>query len=662
MILYEIRNYYPHFSKTRETLIRKAFWFAHDAHKGVKRFSGAPYFSHPIAATKILLSIKPDIETVCACLLHDVIEDTPITAEEIAETFGENIRFLCEGVEKIAKIRLQGKEREFESLKKLFVAMAKDIRVIFIKLADRIHNLQTLEFVRPEKRIRISRESLKIYAPVADKLGLFEFKTQIEDLCFSHIHEEIFKDINRQIKQSKKERKIFIERANKEIKKALAKEKVKFQKINGRTKNIYSVYEKMKRKSFSSVDEIYDLFAIRIIVDTPTDCYRALGVVHAMWKPIPKRFKDYIAVPKTNGYQSLHTTILGLAKSKIPTEIQIRTEKMHLDAELGPAAHWAYKKTKSSNFDENYVKKTDWLPQSILVQEPGSAEKFFEEITTSLSTDRIHVFTPRGDIKDLVAKSTPVDFAFAIHSEIGSSCIGAKVNGTIKPLNYELKTGDVVEIMTKKGKNPNPLWLKFTKSSQARGHIKNYINKLRQDSDTEPTLFEKLPPQTKAPKKAIPKQFLKKRGNFPDIIIGGETNLPYKICNCCKPVPGKDIIAYKSRGLEFSIHEATCKTLSKLDSERFVEANFNIIYSFKIRALDRIGLLKDYANVMSEHGLNIIDSKFTYDKQENISCWYFSVEISSPRESEDMTSDLKKVPNVIDIETIKNLDKNKKKT
>lgn len=659
-ILYELKSYYPHFKKTQEAFIRRVFWFACEAHKADKRFSGEPYFTHPVGATKILLSIKPDIETVSACLLHDVIEDTPITAKEIEKEFGKNIRFLCEGVEKITKIRLKGKEREFESLKKLFVAMAKDIRVIFIKLADRIHNLQTLNFVRKEKQIRISKESFKIYAPVASKLGLFDFKIQIEDLCFSYLHPEIYQDLNKQIKQNQNERKIFIEKVQKEIKKHLAKEKIHFLEIQGRTKNIYSVYEKIKRKNFNSVSEIYDLMAIRIVVDEASDCYRTLGVIHSIWKPIPKRFKDYIAVPKPNGYQSLHTTVLGLAKSKLPTEIQIRTKKMHLDAEFGPAAHWAYKQTKSSNFDANYVKNMNWIPQNIMFRQnqEESAEEFFEEISKSFATDRIHIFTPKGEIKSLPAKATPVDFAFAIHSEIGQSCVGAKINGTIKSLNYELKTGDIVEILTKKGKQINPLWLKFVKSSHAKNHIKNYLNKVKQDdrSLVENIILKKKDVKpTKSKKILIPLKTKKK--NTRQIIIGGEANIPYKMANCCKNDKEEPIIAYKSRGLEFTIHKISCNTLKDLNSARFVEAHFHILYNFKILANDRVGLLRDYANIIGDYGVNIVNFKFSFDKEKGISNWNFTVEINSDREINELTTKLKKIPNVIEIIGIENIDK-----
>jgi len=653
-ILSEVKSYYPKLEKQHEDRIKKAFWYGEKMHKKQTRFSGEPYYIHPIAATKILLTIKPDTETIAACLLHDVIEDTPITGNDIEMEFGKDIRFLCEGVEKVAKIRLQGKEREHESLRKLFIAMAKDVRVIFIKLADRIHNLSTLEFVRKEKRVRIARESLAIYAPVAEKLGLFEFKTLIEDQCFKNIHPNRFKEIADQIWKTSEDRKKFTIQAKAEIRSLLKKEGIEILDIKGRPKNIRSVYQKMKRKNFSRVDEIYDLFAIRVIVKTNTDCYRVLGAIHSAWKPIPSRFKDYIAVPKPNGYRSLHTTVLGLGRSKLPTEIQIRTEAMHMDAEYGPAAHWVYKKVSHSNFDENYVQKLSWFPQNLKDSEstPDSAE-YFKQITKFLARDRIHVFTPKGDLKDLPIKSTLVDFAYAIHSEVGDSCIGGKVNGIIKPLNYELKTGDIVEIMTKEGRTPNPLWLKFVKSSHALQRIRSYIHKTGEDY-VLPSVIKKSSEIVRPPLKKKTKKTSSQKTNetkLPKVIIGGEDGIPYRIGTCCHPVPGKDIIAYNSRGLDFVVHELGCSALNKLESRRFIEAHFRVIYSFLVKATDRVGLLRDCVNVITEHGINIKGSRLTYEKKK-IVVLHFEIECSSQRELGEIRLDIQNIPNVFEFKQI----------
>ncbi len=652
-ILKSVRKYHPRFGTKRAKMITKAFWYGEQAHREQVRFSGEPYYIHPIAATKILLSIKPDSETIMACLLHDVIEDTPITAETIEKLFGDKVRFLCEGVEKVSKIRLRGTEREYESLKKLFIAMAKDIRVVFIKLSDRIHNLSTLDHVRQEKRVRIAKESLKIYAPIAEKLGLFDFKTTIEDLCFQHINPKLYADFIKQIEAVGALRKDMLQQAKKEISTILVQENITPIRIEARAKNIYSIYEKMKRKNFSRVDEIYDLFAIRIILSKKTDCYKALGIIHSNWKPMASRFKDYMAVPKGNGYQSLHTTVLGMCRSKLPTEIQIRTEKMHLDAEYGPAAHWVYKQARHSDFDDQYIKKVEWFPRNVLAStDNNSSEAFFKEISNSLVLDRIHVFTPKGDVHDLPVGSTSIDLAYVVHSEIGDSCVGAKVNGVIKPLSYELRTGDVVEIMTKEGRKPNPLWINFAKSSQAISRIRSYTNKLKKSlkdktKDLKKTTF------TKKVAKEPPVLSKKEAESLPEIIIGEETGLSYRLATCCKPLPGKDIIAYNSRGLDFVVHELNCKSLNKLDSSRFIESHFRVEHKFSLKAHDRPGILRDCTQVIYQHGINIVGSVFHYEHKQRVANWTFTVECSSSRELSEMVAEIKKIPNLFEVREVK---------
>ncbi len=653
-IIYEINHYHPSFKKKDEALIKKAFCMAKKAHEHQKRFSGEPYFSHPIAATKILLQIQPDIETICACLLHDVIEDTATTADEIENEFGSNIRFLCEGVEKISKIRLKGKERELESLRKLFMAMAKDIRVVFIKLADRIHNLKTLRHVKQEKQARIARESLQIYVPVADRLGINEFKVQIEDLCFKALYKEEHDRLTTQIKQSKKERIKYIQEAKKEIQKLLTKSKIEFEKVEGRDKNLYSVRQKLRKKNLQHASEIHDLLALRIIVSDDTDCYRALGLIHAHWKPIPGRFKDYIAVPKPNGYQSLHTTVLGLAQSKVPTEIQIRTMQMHLDAELGPAAHWAYKARGDSHFDEKYRETTGWVPQDMEeLAQIESSNHFFQHVTESLSKTRIHVLTPKGDVKNLPTGATPIDFAYAIHTQIGHGCVGAKVNGVIKPLSEELKAGDVVEIMSKTGRAPNPQWLKFVKSSSARHKIQNYLNQVHKQQ-TENSLTEKpeakkyarphrrpkfMPPEVKTP------EDLKKY----QMVIGGEFGLPHRFAKCCNPQPGKEVCAYNTRGKDFVIHEKNCKVFKNLDPERTLEAEFIMQKHFSILAKDRLGLMRDYSEVLTPKHIFIWKVDFKKLK-DNVLLAKFTVNIPDEKAYKKAIQEIRSLEGVVEIQ------------
>jgi RelA/SpoT family (p)ppGpp synthetase len=652
LILKEVNKYYPSFDEVTKNKIKKAFAFAKKAHEGQLRFSGKPYFTHPVEATKVLIVIRPDIETILACLLHDVIEDTPVTSEEIENEFGKNVRFLCESVAKISRVQIRGgeKEKQYENLQKLFLAIAKDIRVIFIKLADRIHNLSTLEFVPKNKQNRICRESLEIYAPVADKLGLFEFKLKIEDLSFKYLHPKMYEKINAEILETEDEREKMIKKAKAEIQKVFRKEKFVTINIQGRRKNLNSIYEKMQRKNISSANEIYDLFGIRIVVTEKPDCYQALGILHSYWNPMPGRFKDYISVSKPNGYQSLHTTILGLGRSSIPTEIQIRTKQMDLDAEYGPAAHWAYKKVRHSSFDKDYIKRTSWFPENIPIETQQNPEKFFKKISNAILKNRIYVFTPKGDIKTLPAKSTPIDFAFAIHSQVGESCIGARVNGIIKTLDYQLQGGEVVEIMTQKGRSPNPAWIDFVQSSHAKNRIKQHIN-------TQQNLYKKdqKPEKPSVAKKRMRVQNLTGKTTINDeslgkynIIIGGEEGLSYRLANCCNPRPEQGIFAYNSRGMEFVIHRHNCPSCKDLDPERFLEAHFIIQKKFSISAKDRKGLMNDFSRTISERGIFIWDIKFKRNKN-NMVLWTFVVNIPSEREFRILIKDILAIPNVVAI-------------
>ncbi len=659
-IVISIQKYHPNFGEKEENSLREVYKFGKDSHHGQKRASGEPFFSHGVAATKILLSILPDLETVQACLLHDVLEETEITAQEIEEKFGAKVRFLCEGVQKISKVNLLKKHdssQQFENIQKLFVAVSQDIRVIFVKLADRIHNLQTLKHLPKGKADFIAHESQNIYAPVAAKFGLFRFKNEIEDLCLCQLKPQICKQLNQEISDLKKEKLESIDKSKQEILKIFTKSKLKIIEIQGRQKNIASVYNKMKLKNLTSVSEIYDLLGFRVIVSNKEDCYQALGLLHSTWKPIPNRFKDYIAVSKSNGYRSLHTTLLGVGGNEIPTEIQIRTAEMNIDAKFGPASHWAYKKMGHSHFDQNYLQRTNWFPKELIVQENASPEKFFEEISNSVFADSVYVFTPQGDIENLPLGSTPIDFAYAIHSNIGNNCIGAKVNGAIKPLDYQLQNGEIVDILTKKGRTPNPAWLNFAKSSSARSNIKLEINKGRVKHTEAPTEIIKSSLLSEARKKRshIPLNQDKKDQNI-KIIIGGERNIPYRLANCCKPQYGQSIIGYKSRGLVFTIHRENCKHLNHLDPTKFLEANFYTENKIEIYAFDRIGLSRDYTTIIAHHGLNFLREfslNHSYDKNNRrIVNWKFIVESNTLSEVSKLLNDLKTIPNVFSVKEL----------
>lgn len=650
-ILEEVKSYYPGFGKKEKEIIQKAFEYGRDSHKDQKRASGEPYFIHPLKATQILLSLKPDIETIVACLLHDVIEDTQESAQDIEKMFGKEIRFLCEGVEKITKVRVQKNENNYryENIQKLFVAVAEDIRIIFIKLADRIHNLQTLHFIPAEKHGRIIRESLEVYAPVADRLGLFEFKTLIEDYCLKNKNPEIYDQIVREINIFKKQRHAFFESAQKEINRVFKQEKFPLQDLDGRQKSITSVYQKMKRKNYSSALDVYDIFGFRILVKSKEDCYKALGVLHSHFNPMPNRFKDYIAVPKPNGYQSLHTTLLGVAGSHIPIEIQIRTVAMHMDAEYGPAAHWAYKKLKNSNFDKEYIEKMAWFPNEIPLDRKQSPENFFQELSKNILEDQIYVFTRTGEIKILPRNATPVDFAYLIHTEIGDSCVGAHINGNIKPLDYKLKQGDIIEILTKKGRKPNPSWIDFIATSTAKNRIKTHINTLKKNQEDDDEKEEKKvipPPEVKkymstTTRKKIPKQY--------SVIIGGEESISYRVGKCCNPVAGKNIIAYHTLGSGTVIHDAHCPELQNLDPERFEEAHFVLRKKLKITAKDRFGLMRDFSGIIADRHAFIWDARLVR-KPNNMVINTFSIHVVNELDFQELLEDLKKVQNVLTVQ------------
>lgn len=612
-IISQIKGYYhPRLLQSDEKLVRKAYAFAKKSHEGQKRFSGEEYFIHPVEATKILLSINPDVETVIACLLHDVIEDTPVTAKEVGALFGERVQFLCEGVEKVAKVKLATsdlQQKKFENFQKLFIAMAQDIRVIFVKLADRIHNLRTLEYVREGKRERIAYESLEIYAPVAEQMGLFGFKNEIEDWSFRVLEPDAYARLSLEFNEIRRIRIKYIEQARREILKAARQENFleEIVSVSGRKKNLYSLYKKMKRKHVDRVEDIFDLLGIRMVVKTKEDCYRTLGIVHSHWRPIPGRFKDYISVPKSNGYQSLHTTVLGLGQSRIPMEIQIRTEKMDTDADLGPAAHWAYKKAGNSDFDAEYISKTAWLPRKLEKNKPLSAEQFFEEVSQSIFSKRVHVFTPKGDVKFLPRGATSIDYAYSVHTEIGNTCVGALVNGVIRPLDKVLQNGDVVEILTKSGRKPNPHWLSFVRSNSVRHKI---MVSLRKNGDLEVLTIEKQKKQEKKISVSPKIETEKKEGRAlekSELIIGGETDLAYRFATCCNPTSKTPLRAYKSRGLQFVVHDARCDELARLDQKRMFDARFLIVKKMNVLAKQKVGILNRCAEIFDKKDINMLD-------------------------------------------------------
>lgn len=483
-LILRVRKYHP---STDISLIRKAYSVASEAHQGQVRKSGEPYIIHPLYVAIILADLELDKETIVAGLLHDVVEDTIMTDEEIGEQFGEDVALLVEGVTKLDKLSFHGEhanqdkdaeklERQAENLRKMFLAMAKDIRVILIKLADRLHNMRTLQHMRPEKQQEIARETLDIYSPIAQRLGISKIKVELDDLSLKYLEPEAYYDLVDKIAIRKGERERYIQTIVDEVSVHIKNAGIKAQ-IDGRIKHFFSIYKKMKNQN-KSIDQIYDLFAVRIIVDTVQDCYAALGVIHEMYKPIPGRFKDYIAMPKANMYQSLHTTLIGASGQ--PFEIQIRTYEMHKAAEYGIAAHWKYKEASDGKKVETQEEeKLVWLRQILEWQQDLSDNKEFLNLLKddlNLFSDNVYCFTPTGDVKSLPAGSTPIDFAYSVHSAVGNKMIGARVNGKLVNIDYEIKNGDRVEIMTSQNsKGPSRDWLNVVKSTQAKNKINQWF-------------------------------------------------------------------------------------------------------------------------------------------------------------------------------------------
>lgn len=470
-------------SPEEEAMLKRAFLFAREAHKGQCRKSGEPFIAHPVEVALILADLKMDVETLCAALLHDTVEDSAVTVEEVSELFNENIAALVDGVTKITRIEVETlSDEQAQTIRKMFVAMNKDIRVVVIKLADRLHNMRTLSALKEDRRIFKARETLEIYAPIAHRLGISSIKWELEDLAFFYLEPNKFKQVSRMVAESRVEREEYLGNVIDILHGEMEDVGIDAQ-IMGRPKHLYSIYQKMTRRG-KGFSEIYDLIAVRIIVDTVKDCYSALGAVHSLWHPMPGRFKDYIAMPKYNMYQSLHTTVIGPAGR--PLEVQIRTIEMHRMSEYGVAAHWRYKEGDTSRSDADFDRQLAWLRQMVDWQgETQDSREFLKSLKVDLAPTEVFVFTPKGEVIQLRAGSTPVDFAYAIHTEVGSHCVGAKVNGSIVPLSYELQMGDRVDILTQKSAVPSRDWMTMVKTPSARSKIRAYFSKASRSDDLQ---------------------------------------------------------------------------------------------------------------------------------------------------------------------------------
>jgi len=702
-LIHRILGYYP---KANVELIEQAYHFSQRAHEGQYRESGAPYFEHPYEVALILAELELDMETIAAGLLHDVLEDTPVTREELSGLFGPTILMLVEGVTKLEKLPVHSRfEQQAENMRKMIFAMAEDVRVILIKLADRLHNMRTLRHMPPEKQILISQETLDIFAPLAHRMGIWRIKFEMEDLAFRHLHPEEYYRLVAEIDRKRQEREADLQEAMNIIMERLAEMDMACD-IQGRPKHLYSIWQKMQKQN-KSLDEIYDLMAIRIIVDTVRDCYAVLGVIHALWKPIPGRFKDYIAVPKSNLYQSLHTTVVGPRGE--PYEIQIRTWEMHRIAEKGVAAHWMYKEGQTRKPGDEAA-KIGWLREAVeWLREMKDPQEFMDTLKIDLFEDEVFVFTPKGDVKTLPSGATPIDFAFDVHTDVGLRCFGAKVNGRIVPLNYVLKNGDFVEILTSKTASPSQDWLNYVKTSKARSKIRAWLREEQREenltrgrellereckklgADTKTVLSEtnlqqlarkygvstadeliasvgsgrinalqvvqKLTGQEPGEKRKLPEVGKKRRRHTTrGVEVKGADNLLVRFAKCCSPVPGDDIIGYITRGRGISVHRVDCPNVLNLgpESGRQIEVVWNVTnddaypVEIEIEGIDRPNFLTNIMHALSERKTNVDAVTARTSKNDSVIV-QLTLEIHDVNHLDNVMSALRQVNGVLGV-------------
>jgi GTP pyrophosphokinase len=709
----EVQKYHP---EADLDLLRRGYVFAAKVHQGQERRSGEPYLSHPLEVARILTQLKMDESTLTAGLLHDAMEDTFATIEEVKELFGEEIANLVDGVTKISKLSFSTREdRQAESLRKMVLAMSKDIRVLLIKLADRLHNMRTLDPLEPEKKRTIAQETLDIYAPLANRLGIAWIKQEFEDLALRYLEPDIYEDLVSRVAKKRKEREGEINEVISILQGKLREMEIK-ARITGRPKHFYSIFRKMRDQG-RLFDEIYDLTAIRVVTRSIKDCYGALGIVHTLWKPIPGRFKDFIAMPKSNMYQSLHTTVIGPQGE--PVEIQIRTEQMHRTAEEGIAAHWRYKegKTRIDPSDKSFV----WLRQLLEWQQDlKDPKEFMETVKVDLFPDEVYVFTPKGDVKELPRGATPIDFAFSIHTDVGTRCTGAKVNGKMVPLRYELKNGDIVEIIASPTHSPSKDWLKIVKTSRARTKIKQWI-KIEQRSRaislgrdicekearkygkgstqiwksenllkvaerfgflSEEDLFaavgygkvsprqilSKILPPEELPQLKEPEEAKAKKPGRPlpprieeGIKIAGVEDVLVRFSKCCNPLPGDEVVGFITRGRGVSIHTADCPNAQQLmyDSERKINVEWDSdrkgSHQVKIIVLigkDRPGVLAEISSAIFSTNTNIAQAEVKVT-EERMGRNTFVLEVSDLNQLKAAIAAIQKVDGVIEVERVR---------
>jgi guanosine-3',5'-bis(diphosphate) 3'-pyrophosphohydrolase len=691
-------------------LVEAAYQLAESSHEGQQRVSGEPFIGHPLGVAHILADLGMDTTTLVSALLHDVVEDTELSLDDVDERFGDQVAAIVDGLTKLDRIEFRSREQQqAENVRKMMLAMARDIRVIIIKLADRLHNMRTLQSLPRGKQEQKATETLEIYAPLAHRLGIFQIKWELEDLSFGTLHPKRFEEIGNLVGKAEHERAEYLDTVVEQVGQQLRKIKIKAD-VEGRPKHLYSVYEKMvlRDKEFS---EIYDLVGIRILVDTVKDCYASLGALHSLWKPVPGRFKDYIAMPKFNMYQSLHTTVIG--PEGRPLEVQIRTRQMHRTAEFGIAAHWRYKEGGKKKDDADLV----WLAQILEWQrETQDPREFMETLKVDLYADRVFVFTPKGDVIDLPLGSTPIDFAYSIHTEVGHRCMGGKVNGKLVPLDYSLQTGDTVEVLTSKGRDAGPSrdWLRVVKTPRARNKIRQWFSRERREDaiDTGRDMLQRELRRQGLPLKrltteevltrvaselkyptldamlvaigeghvsplsavtrlnrllsaddheeeatGVPLARPVKLGTRPEssVLVAGSGDLWVNLSRCCTPVPGDEIVGFVTRGRGVSVHRVDCpntKTLAQ-EPDRLIDVTWrpgkgtSFVVSIQVEALDRKKLLGDVATALSEQSVNILAASSTVDK-DRIAKLRFTFELADITHLTGVLQAVRKVDSVFD--------------
>lgn len=714
-LIAQVQQTFPNYDAT---ILERAYEFAAAAHKEQKRRTGEPYVAHCLATASILADLRIDPPVIVAGLLHDTVEDTSITLEQIQTEFGNEVASLVDGVTKLSQInQLTGHRdrqlggQEAENLRKMFLAMAEDVRVVLIKLADRLHNMRTLHGHKREKQLRIARETLDIYAPLANRLGIWQIKWELEDLCLRYLEPEIYEELANKLAERRHDREAYLDKVVADLRQALVQEEIEAE-VSGRPKHLYSIYKKMLRKS-RDFEQIYDVRAVRVIVPSVRDCYAALGIVHSLWRPLPGEFDDYIANPKENNYQSLHTAVVGPEGKSL--EIQIRTREMHYYAEYGVAAHWRYKEQlRRDRFLEEKIK---WL-RALLDwrQDMGGedAEEFIESVKTDVLPERVLVFTPKGDILELPAGSTPVDFAYHIHTEVGHRCRGAKVNGQMVPLHYALQDGDQVEIIAAKRGGPSRDWLNphlgYARTSRARGKIRSWFR--HQDREVnitqgrellerelkklglvnesyerlcKLTRYEKiddflaaigagdLSAQTVAARalelhrqqEAAEELEAELTENPPDQSLGvteisstikGVGGVLTRVAACCNPLPGDEIIGYITRGHGITIHRRDCPNiLNKNDGERLIAVDWgngdhktSYPVMIKVRAFDRGGLLRDIVDIVAKEDVNMRAANAVTNKKDHSALITATLEIADAAQLSRILTRISRLPNVLE--------------